>query len=91
MSREKGGACGVKKKAGRFAPPFIVSDWLLVFDGVADFGWGCAGEGGGGGVVVYFGDGGGADFVGDGFDDFAGGGILHDADGAADVDDVADM
>src|SRR5579863_2168210 len=64
---------------------------LLIFDGVADFGGGGAGEGGGGGVVVDFGDGGGADFVGDGLDDFAGGWVFHDADGAADVEDVADF
>ena len=64
---------------------------LLVLDGVADFGCAGAGEGGGGGVVVDFGDGGGADFVGDGLDDFAGGRILYDADGAADVDDVANV
>src|SRR5580704_12456267 len=62
---------------------------LLVFDGVADFGGGGAGESGGGGVVVDFGDGGGADFVGDGLDDFACGGIFHDADRTADVEDVA--
>src|SRR5580704_17696431 len=64
---------------------------LLVFDGVADFGGGGAGKCGGGGVVVDFGDGGGADFVGDGLDDFAGGGIFHDADRAADVEDVANF
>src|SRR5579872_5258245 len=77
--------------AQRAAPLHLPSGWLLVFDGVADFGWGGAGEGGGGGVVVHFGDGGGADFVGDGFDDFAGGGIFYDADRAVDFEGVSDF
>jgi hypothetical protein len=84
---------GGKDKGGAICRPGVYFGvrGLLVFDGVADFGGGGAGEGGGGGVVVHFGDCGGADFVDDGLDDFAGGWIFDDADWAADVDDVADV